>query len=1408
MLPQSFLDRFQPSIGRWVTGGASMDRLLVLQATYDNPRPPGWLELCTLLAQPALGQPRNPAVAAADPHWNWLLRLRQDMVDFAGCPGNPPRWFTDNDSVWAARARAMALSACGLLPADNVTWLSPLERQLLADWTSPTGQRPTSAGTLQMVVLLINREAGGNEAGRLAWLQLWRLDGEPALGECLVRAPQAQALALDAEFQAGLQKVQRLLQAAVSADAPAVAWALQPLPMLADGNGAPLEWGTLEIGGPSISVALAVGSLYLLRHHLLPACGGRWLHRVHPQALAITAQFDGSRPPEGDPLQWPLKEVGGVTDKLHAFGEHMSHPGSRTNIQHPTAQVWVAKGTQWQGDRVRPKEACTLRQLLEEATAGQSDRLPDATEALLQAVLKADGDAVDQLALLQPTAEIPTKLPELDDDLVKAQRKAPYQPLPPQTHAALEQHLLRRLAQWTVGDHLQFQHGGGPVNIVGAPVRLRDEFCPIAIDRSHHHPKAQALRSVGASEDDIGQAFQAQSLQHLLHNPDFGLPVAWVLRADPAAGKTTLLAEHELRACWRALHRFARHGQWGEVALWVPLRQLKPLGRDGRRRDASEVLGEWVATHAPAFSASTRAADAVNAGNAAIDHIPSEPVWAHHWQAVFEGPLVHQAGLRVRVLLDGVNELSCSPDQRQTLLQQLLDGTWQSGRTDRLTPVFTVRTLERSFSLLGQGLADLLPWDEPRRNAYIDERLGADSAQAEQLKAAIAQDPETQDARKFYANPGMLALVCNLLQRGWINTPTSNRAQLFACTLWMRLYDEQARTQGHQEPLAELLDRDRELALLNQMPDRLDQHRWHLPLRPGPLLDALRTLAHRMQWPPAQTRPDGTRANPDPVMGMAEDDLLKLPLVTPRVLHAAEALHLLVREEVDDPVRNGALLITWRWAHQRWLEFLAAYGLTPDAPPEDLSVPPGPDLEQLYQDFLERRGAQRTATPRISNFVDDDEEESHFRLPAAPINAHEEVVAMAVQLRGRAVEWVRLLLARDNAELAARVALENRGAFGEQHDHPQDGWWPEGTEYDGRECLVTVSEGKALAHRRTHRLLNQVRAALLERMNDPAVHISSRIRSGFLLGELGGDRRFAICGQALVLKDEYWQRVPQKGHAVSFELGDLDGREDARTAGDQLLQVDDLPAFEMAGLLTTLAQIRCFIHEGGAPAGTHGTSGPYGIPWAFRRTEEVPKSGSQPATGNFSFALAYALWESAQRQLATDREAQGMVEPYAVGVANQPVWLPTEAQWGAAVRCGQPSGGERWRFGHTRGKPAAEGEDFEDVRPWHFNHDWVFGNVTPVGVFMDSAVGPEGDARQRKLRDLAGNVMEWTVSAHTRQLELAAVLTVDVGDGLTVLMGGCFKSPAADCAAGVRIAHYYGSNNFDDGFRLARLASE
>ena len=1372
----------------WADDGGSLGALLPITSAENDTGEPPWLALCKWLAVPdMLGKHR---LFNDSDH----LRLEQLRAVLWGEKAKGAceishRLFPQDDYLprvpRETAMRAIAVAKCAREVMGGTTeriqgWNNPAELNSLESmllqrhWCRLDGLL-TEVGASRLNLLLVDDRAPKDERGRLCCLRLWKVDlsqmsdwadwhgmvvRAPAAVLLTLKSPGAEGALPNDAFESALCKVQTILRASLSPPnengmgAWAMAWSLQPVAMVHDqagGQKMTQPWGLDAVTGGSAALPFALGALHLFRNelrtnpaeHFLPL--REQLRAIDPRRLAMSASLADKLPDNAHPLDWPLEPILDLGDKLSAFVQaDQKQPQGDTR----TRLALVADGQARGVNALQREEAKTLREAVYKAASHAQAPLPAAVQSVLNYLL-------GQAQLLQGAlaSNTPLSPPLNSEQLHHLRNAAPASDWPPGEHRAIQWHLLQRYARWAGGEHLLW----------GEPAQLASDFAPIEL-----LPEARPTsgRDKGEGNYPRQERKTATGLYDLLHQPaggpdhdSFFQPRLWVLSATPAAGKTTLLAEFEMHMAWRALCHYASNAteHFGEVALWVPARSLVLRhDKQGSLQPLQQALGEWVQRHHPELGA-----------------------WPD---------LLQSRRFKVRLLLDGVNELDCASHERQALLGRWLDQDYPEGHR-HLPPLLTVRTLEGGFVINGARRATLMPWNEGQRLHYIRQRLRDHPEQLSAMRDAVQKDADSAQGdatRMLYSSPGMLALGCtltveNLLPAHTLDAAagqTVNRARLLATYVWSML-----RREWQKPHLPKSLFGPDELSRLHRLEHELQSGCWAPPEVPGPLLAALRAQALAMQ--PQVQLPQGEWFKEE---SADKHDAL---------LQAAE--HLSLVEQVDGGVdMRGRKRIEHRWHHQLLMEWFAAYGLGPGDLPPEAAAPEMKPVETMYDNWQEARRQWRAELGKK-------QELEKFRLPTASVCDLEETIKLAVQLRGDLEDWVSRLIKVGNAPLAARIALENWVAFGEPlypHDDPLGPW---------------RAQRKEGSKEGTHPVLNDLRQALHERMYGEKIHLAQRIEAGDLLGALGGSPLFEICGQALILKDEHWMPIGHPGKLYTFEMGDLDGgKKNERTTEGQLLSVS-LQPFHMAGYLVTNAQYHCFVKSGvfGDAAWWPGDAGAWRAlmqehnidPGSRLQTLAVSK-GLEPVTVNFWLAQAYALWEQAERAKRS---------------SGHRLTLPTEAQWeGAARWCHHQthkpgkarSSSQRWRFAHTLGEPLhvpgkldAEANEtgFADLMPWDFNHNHLIGwRNSPVGIFLRSQASHGG----RALHDMAGNALEWCASAEantTGQRFLGSqVDRVATGDERRGMRGGSLFSHTNDCKIGSRHGLVPGLN-FNEGFGSFRL---
>lgn len=1197
------------------------------------------------------------------------------------------------------------------------------EEQLLVD-AFERRWPPPGAATLDLTQMLVKGTRGAAHSGCLARLQLWLLPagdgGALSAGGQLLRAPGAALLQVDAEFAEGLAQVQRLLDQVLLPGAPGVAWCLRPLPSTDASEPAPL----LQVLGPSATAAMAYGALYLLRDHLQPELAevADALHDAEPATISITAGLDGPDwdPDPRPPLRWPrLVRVGGVDDKFAAL--------DRTLPQRSVTHRYVAHDQQ-AAVQLPSRQPVTLEGLISQVAADANGGLsPDAR--ILHRLLATDNAPITDRQLLSDVAlctEPPTSLKGL---------------------------LVWRYALRTSGSHAAF----------GDPVRLDQHYQRLVL--AQRNDDEQPDGGPGMRHAPQPEEF---TLAMLLQRPPHSQAPAWCVEAPPFCGKTTLLAEREASTARAALQAWRRHGQWGEVSVFMPMKGShdRPTLPDGARAAQRQAVEQ-------AFVAFIQR------------QAPGLPPLAD-WLAQPSSSSVAGAapGLYLRLLIDGLNEMPADGfDERRRVMGLLC--SWLARHRGRLLPpVFTVRVQENGLELAADNGTDwrahsatLLPW---RRSDWVDYiALRQLQPQARErlhtaLRLHLTDTHGQADDTPFEAfcrSPGILAAQCTLLERWPTLVPPAQRGTLFLALLWHCL---QQRGAGVPEQL--LPQRLRGRSALQQAAAR----HWQLPVNPGVLVDQLRRQADLMhdehtglpleQWP-AEACPPGLQG---------EDALAWRAVVTQLGLAA---------ENFDGQ---------FGFMHQQWREFFAALGAGLQRPLPDLSPPPlyPPSGKALLQ-HLQAEGAR-------------------LELPA--VTPHQERIRFAAQLSADPEEWIRRVLPQ-NLALAARLAIDHLQAL-----EPGEHWKGEVEpkrhpllQHLRRLLLLRSMDAWAAVHSRL------VAGAVLGDDADSAalalhmpgfdaeldahwahawhgacqgegVDVRQRLEAGLLLGELGDTLRYrrvtvdlpdGTRRTGLLLRDHQWASLGERGGPKQrFRVGTDDGgNPDERPS--RLVEFDP---FRIARYPVTVGEWRFFVEGGGydnpnlpwwrkaGPAAQRWLKqmvrdGQVHRPW--RWIERANNNPLLPFTGITAYEVfAYAAW-------ATE-----------LGEGLFRIEVPTEDRWEAGVRGPGSATVSRQDAGWLHETPTGE------PGPLDFNHwETRFRITSPVGCF------PIG-AASHGVFDSVGNVWVWCAN-HPASTDSATPPARDKDS--RALRGGAVGSSSDDCRPAFRIHTRPDFISSLIGVRLVRL---
>jgi iron(II)-dependent oxidoreductase len=1109
---------------------------------------------------------------------------------------------------------------------------------------------------LDMVQLLISSVS--LPRGELSRLVLRRVGGDHP-SECgrLVRAPAAALMRLDSDFSDGLASAQALLDRVLVKGAPSVAWSLCGLPERDPKTSVQTTQAPAvrDLKGNSASAAIAYGALYLLRRHLRNEYAGERLalEVSEPQRISVSAALCRPGGTDAGLAVWPeLARVGELDYKLEVI--------ARLPTRRALARIYAAQGQYSNAPETGCATVSSLHDLIHRV-AGDANSALSADERALYATLLGDDadrnrDSDHYRSLLERVAEGP----------------------PPR---GITGHLLRSYAR----------HASGRSSPFRLPQQLDQHFVNLHLQFG----TAQASDAGDANGHDREKQLTGSDLGQLLHGHEFIKVTAWVLVGGPLAGKTTLLAQWMMRSAREALRR-QRNGQgWGEVCVFLPMRNFSAVLADNKD-DIGAALATLAAQQAPGLPSLP----------ALLSDTSPEPT------------------LRVRLLIDGLNEVAApSWGEREQIVQRVC--RWIASHPHgRLAPVFSVREFEFGMDLqiddavsrLRPVQATLQAWDVPQIERYIDARR-LDPSDRERLLAAIRASSERESDDGSFAGfcgvPGVLAGQCTLLEDARGSPLPQRRGQLLMALLWSALAALKSRLP--HEPLDDNLVPKAVRDRVNDLKTMLARNDLSLPEAAGLLLDGLAAQARAMQDRSA-----------------VDDAPLKVP---PNLLGAKDRL---ARSRW---LRYSTVLGLgqeyggrWSFTHQQWLELFAALGLKPDAaldlappalnPPDeasllnhlgsggDLQLPPVRQRERLL--FTADLCAPADVERWIRRLIDEN----------LPLAAH---VAIAHRARLEPDPWTRPHLLLQHLRRLLLLRSVDAGAAVRERVLASGIESAVGTVADGADANLRWAWQSAWA----------------SAFREAGVDVRLRIEAGLLLGELGDTLRYErVPGHpGLRLREAHWIGTGADVHAA-MASGAAARKQTFRIGGDPRPGYDDeepgfdleLEGFAIAAYPVTVAEFKAFVDDGGYESDElpwWPDQGPAAQAWLRQRQADARAGGevvqpwtlnesrynnpAQPITGiTWWEAMAYARWA------ASLYERHGN---------HWKLCVPTEVQWEAAVRGPHKQGSAFLSWPHPGG----------DAKPdaLCFNHSQTrWRRSTPVGVFSRgySLAG---------VADAAGNAWEW-----------------------------------------------------------------
>jgi len=303
------------------------------------------------------------------------------------------------------------------------------------------------------------------------------------------------------------------------------------------------------------------------------------------------------------------------------------------------------------------------------------------------------------------------------------------------------------------------------------------------------------------------------------------------------------------------------------------------------------------------------------------------------------------------------------------------------------------------------------------------------------------------------------------------------------------------------------------------------------------------------------------------------------------------------------------------------------------------------------------------------------------------------------------------------------------------------------------EALLEISLSEVARDDEEHIILNRVRDWLLAAMTaDDVLQPIERVEAGNILAQLG-DPRFDPEKWYLPKGDDLgFVTIP----AGSFMMGS-DKKKDPDAEDDEVQHRVALSEYEIGRYPVTVAQYRAFVQETG---------------WELDDDwQKYNRYDNHPVVNvSWDDAQAYCQWLA---EKLADK--------------NQCITLPSEAQWERAAR------GTDWRI-----YPWGDDIDINKVN-CGVPSEKSIGGVSPVGCYP-------GGSSADKLKDMAGNVLEWCVDVEGEYPVKEVIDSVGTEPGAErVIRGGSWFNEARYCRCASR--NWLQSVNRSDnlGFRCARV---